>query len=118
VKRIDNPVLDKAIYTLRQAFKRSKAPIWPAVIEELLKPRSRRRQVNVGRISRLTARGDVVLVPGKVLGGGILTHNLVIGAYDYSQIALQKISKTGGKALFLDVFSEKYIDGKNVKLFG
>lgn len=118
MSKIENPVLNNAIYTLKQAYKKSKARIWLAAIEYLLKSRSRRPAVNVGKISRLTKEDDLVLVPGKILGGGIISHKITIGAYSFSDKALWKIQKAGGKAMSLKDFIEKFPDGKGVILIG
>ena len=118
MEKIGNPVLDNVLLKLNQAFGKTKAPIWRTVIEELSKAKSKRRHVNLGKISRLTKKGDVILVPGKVMAGGTLTHSLVIGAYSYSQNALKSISKARGKALLLVRFVDEYTDGEGVKLIG
>lgn len=117
-KRIGNPVLDSTIYALRQARRVSGAKVWKAVIDELLKPRSRRREVNVGEIARVTEEGDLVVVPGKVLGGGDISHRLVIGAFSYSNKALRKLLDAGCEALSLKEFADKYPKRKGVKLIG
>ncbi|MEM3383413.1 MAG: 50S ribosomal protein L18e [Nitrososphaerales archaeon] len=118
MRKIENPVFDNTIYTLNKAYKKSKAHIWRAAIEYLLKSRSRRSVVNVGKISRLTKEGDLVLVPGKILGGGIISHKITIGAYSFSEKALWKIQRAGGKTMSLKDFIEKFPDGKGVILIG
>ena len=74
--------------------------------------------VNVGKISRLTKAGDVVLVPGKVLGGGFISHKVVIGAHSFTPSAKAKIAEAGGKALRLPTFVEKYPSGEGVTIIG
>ncbi|MEM3538980.1 MAG: 50S ribosomal protein L18e [Nitrososphaerales archaeon] len=118
MRKIENPVLDNVIYTLKQAYKKSKAHIWLAAIEYLSKSKSRRPVVNIGKISRLTKEDDLVLVPGKILGSGIISHRITIGAYSFSEKALWKIQKVGGKAMSLKDFIEKFPDGKGVILIG
>ena len=114
----NNPLKANTIKALRTIYKDNKAPIWDVVIEELSVPKSRKRQINLGKLSKITEKGDKILVPGKILGSGVLTHNLVIGAFSYSQNARNKIKKTGGKALSLIDFVEKHTNGKDVKLIG
>jgi large subunit ribosomal protein L18e len=63
-----NIVLRKTIKELYKLARQNKASIWRAVAEELEKPRRQRRIVNVSRINRYTSDGDIVVVPGKVLG--------------------------------------------------
>lgn len=118
LSKIGNPVLDHAVQVLKRASRKAKAPIWLAAAEDLLRSRSRQREVNIGKISRLTKKGDAVLVPGKVLGGGLLSHPVVVGAYSFSQTAATKIQKARGKTFHIPEFIEKYPDGKGVKLLG
>jgi len=115
---IGNPVLDNALQTLRVAWRSSRSPIWRAAIKMLMKTRSRRVEVNVGKIDKLSKDGDVILVPGKVLGGGTVSHSIVVGCFNCSKAASDKIRKAGGKALTLTEFVEKYRDGKGVLLIG
>jgi len=118
LSNVENPILDNAIYTLKQAYKKSRAPIWLASMRYLIKSRSKRPSVNVGKISRLTKEGDLVLVPGKVLGGGIISHKITIGAYSFSEMAFWKIRKVGGDTLTLNEFIRKFPDGRRGVLVG
>ncbi|MCP8307636.1 MAG: 50S ribosomal protein L18e [archaeon] len=118
MSRIENPILNSAIRNLRQAYKKSNSPIWLATMEYLLKSSARRPSVNVGKISRLTKEDDLILVPGKVLGGGIISHKVTVGAYSFSEKGSWKIQKAGGKAMSLGEFIEKFPDGKGVILIG
>ncbi|MGQ9468866.1 MAG: 50S ribosomal protein L18e [Nitrososphaerales archaeon] len=118
MSKIENPILNNAIYALRQAYKKSNSPIWLAAIEYLLKSSARRPSVNVGKISRLTKEGDLVLVPGKVLGGGIISHRVTVGAYSFSEKGSWKIQNIGGNAMSLSEFVKKFPDGKGVILIG
>ena len=115
---ITNPVLDNTIFILRRAFKKNKAEIWKAAAEFLSKSRSRRAAVNVGKIARLTGKGDLIVVPGKVLGAGLLDHKLTVGAFTFSQAAKEKIREAGGQALNLVDFVHEHPSGKGVRLVG
>ena len=118
MSKIGDPIFENTIYTLKNAYKKSRAPLWLAVVKSLSKSRSRRQSVNVGKISRLTKDGDVVLVPGKVLGGGVITHKITIGAYIFSENASWKIQRAGGDTLTFIEFIKKFPDGKRVILIG
>lgn len=115
VKRIvtTNIHLRKLISKLRKL----KKPIWRKVAEDLERPRRIRRCVNLSRINRYTEDGDVIVVPGKVLGTGKLDHKVIVGAWQFSEAAKRKIEEAGGKALSLEEFITKY-DGKGVKIIG
>ncbi|MGQ9718958.1 MAG: 50S ribosomal protein L18e [Nitrososphaerales archaeon] len=118
MSRTGNPILDGDIHTLRQAHKKSSAKIWLSAIECLSRSNARRALVNVGKISRLTKDGDLVLVPGKVLGGGTIVHKVTVGAYSFSEKASWKIQKAGGKTLSLGGFVKKSPHGRGVILVG
>ncbi len=74
--------------------------------------------MNIGKISRLTKEGNVVLVPGKVLGGGVITHKITIGAYSFSEKASLKIQKAGGDNITISEFIKKFPNGGRVILVG
>lgn len=111
-------VLRKLVVYLRTVARKNKAPIWRAVAEELEKPRRKRRAVNVGRINRYTKPGDVVVVPGKVLGAGILDHPVTVAAYRFSELALEKIRSAGGRAITIKQLVSEYPSGSGVKIIG
>ena len=102
-----NYVWRMTIRQLRKAAHVNKARIWRYVAELLERPRRRRIVVNVSKINRYTAPGDVVVVPGKVLGAGILDHGVTVAAMAFSRSALEKIKKAGGRAIhILDLVRE------------
>ncbi len=111
-----NIIIRRLIRSLIKASRTHDAPIWRAVAEELSRPRRRRVAVNVSRINRYTEEGDTVVVPGKVLGAGILRHPVVIAALSFSQKALEKIETAGGKALSIQELVESNPKGRNVKI--
>jgi large subunit ribosomal protein L18e len=111
-------VIDNTIWTLRNAFKRNKAPIWRALQEELAGPRANRREINVRRLAQITKANEVVVVPGKVLGTGSLGHKLTVCAFSISETAAKKIIESGGKVVTFDNLINKHPDGKGVRIIG
>ena len=111
-------VTDNTIWSLRNAFKKSKAPIWRALQEELLGPRANRREINIGRLAEITKADEVVIVPGKVLGTGSLGHKVTVCAFSISQSAARKITESGGKVVTFDDLIDKHPDGKGVRIIG
>lgn len=111
-------VIDNTIWTLRNAFKRNKAPIWRALQEELAGPRANRREINVRRLAQITKANEVVVVPGKVLGTGSLGHKLTVCAFSISETAAKKIIESGGKVVTFDDLINKHPDGKGVRIIG
>ncbi len=113
-----NIVLRKTIRELRKAANKNKAPIWDAVADLLEKPRRKRIAVNVSRINRYTRNGEVVVVPGKVLGAGSLDHPVTVAAISFSKKALEKILAVGGKAMHILDLVKENPRGSNVKIIG
>lgn len=116
--KITNPELMRLIRLLRKAAKENEASIWKAIAENLAKPRRKRIAVNVSRINRYTKDGDEVVVPGKVLGAGLITHPVKVAALDFSDQARQKIIKARGKCLSIPELIKANPKGSNVKIIG
>ena len=110
--------LNNTIWTLRNALKKNKVPIWKAVIKELSRSRSNRREVNIGELAHVTKDKEVVIVPGKILGSGEISHKLTVWCFTISEVATRKILEAGGKILPLDSLIKKYPDGKGVRIIG
>jgi large subunit ribosomal protein L18e len=110
--------IDNTIWTLRNAFKKSKAPIWRALQQELGGPRSNRREINLTRLAQLTRADEVVVVPGKVLGTGSLGHKLTVCAFSISHGAATKIIESGGKVVTFDDLINVHPDGRGVRIIG
>lgn len=113
-----NTLVDNSIWTLRSSFKKSKAPIWRALERRISGSRSNRSEVNVGALAAATKTGEVVVVPGKVLGTGTLGHKLTVCSFSISESAAKKIIEAGGTVLLLEEFVKKYPDGKGVRIIG
>lgn len=111
-------VIDNTIWSLHNAFKKNKAPIWRVLQEELRGPRANRREINVRRLAAITKADEVIIVPGKVLGTGSLGHKLTVCALSISQTAAGKIIESGGKVVTFDDLISQHPDGKGVRIIG
>ena len=116
--KITNPELLKLIRFLKKKAKENKAEIWRDIAERLAVSKRRRIRVNVSKINRYTEKGDVVVVPGKVLGAGKLEHKVIVAAFSFSETAKNKILKAKGKCLTIMDLVKKYPKGSNVKIIG
>jgi large subunit ribosomal protein L18e len=113
-----NTFVDNTVWILRKAARESKAPIWKDLEERISGPRSNRSEVNLGRLAQVTKAGEVVMVPGKVLGTGNLGHKLTVCAFSISETAAKKIINTGGRVMALEDLIKKYPEGKGVRIIG
>lgn len=101
---------------LRKAAKSNSSNIWRVVAEFVEKPRRQRVIVNVGKLNRVAEDGDVVVVPGKLLGGGQLRRKLVIAAVGASPKAIQKVLEAGGEVLTIPELVKRNPKGSGVKI--
>src|SRR5829696_3648039 len=78
----------------------------------------KKNKTNIGKIENLTKDGETIIIPGKVLGNGVLTHKLNVASFSMSVPALKKILDAGGKVITLNDFVNQYPDGKGVRIIG
>ena len=107
--------LRRLISYLKKKANENDAPIWDAIAKYLSRPARARVEVNISRINRHTEDGDVVIVPGKVLGGGQLEHNVTVAAWSFSTSARKEISKHG-RVLSIRELVEENPRGSGVKI--
>ncbi|MAH21266.1 MAG: 50S ribosomal protein L18e [Thaumarchaeota archaeon] len=118
---MDKPKHSPLIMTLdilRHASKASNARIWRSIAISLSSTRKRHAEINIGKIAKLAMSGAAVVIPGKVLGSGLLSHSLMVGAWSFSDTARKKITDAGGKALTIADFVQEFPDGKGVVVLG
>lgn len=108
--------LRRLIHLLRKKAREHRAPIWRRVAELLERPTRIRPEVNVSKINRYTREGDAVVVPGKVLGSGVLDHVVTVAAYAFSRRAREKIEAVGGRVLTIPQLIEENPRGSRVKI--
>ena len=76
----------------------------------------KRRVINIDQLEKIVNDGDVVVFPAKVLGSGVITKKVTIGALSFSAEAKRKIVSAGGKTMTLAELWEKHPKGTNVRL--
>jgi len=108
-----NPLTKALIAELGVKARKEENAFMKEIASRLSKPTRARASINLDRISRLTKEGETVMVPGKVLAKGILTHAVTISALDFSEGARKKIAAAGGKAVTIEAFMEK---SKNARI--
>ncbi len=96
---------------------KTKRRIWRKISKKLSGPSRLKIEANLYRINKKTKPNDVIVVPGKVLGMGELTHKLTISCLNCSDSAKKKIESSGSKLLSIEALLEQNPTGKNVKIF-
>lgn len=113
---ITNPQLLETIRFLKVKARENKSKIWETAAEQLSRPRRARAVLNLNHIARASEKDSQVLVPGKVLGAGLIKHPVTVGAFEFSQGAKKKIESAGGRAVDIKEFVSKNPNGSNVLL--
>jgi large subunit ribosomal protein L18e len=111
-----NPIIRKEIRFLFKSYRKFGSPIWKLVGEKLSIRKRGRIKVNVGKINKLTKENEFVVVPGKVLGFGILDHAVNVAALSFSNSAKRKIEEAKGKCLSFEELISLNPKGSNVKV--
>jgi large subunit ribosomal protein L18e len=110
-----NPRLNSLIADLKSAARDSGSDVWEDVAERLEKPRRTHAEVNLGRIERYAREDETVVVPGKVLGSGVLQKDVTVAAVDFSGTAETKIAQVG-EPIHLEQALERNPEGSNVRV--
>lgn len=113
-----NPNLISLIEYLKDQARKNDASIWRDVAERLESPMKNWAEVNLSKIQRHVEEGDTIVVPGKVLGAGILDKEVTVGAFKASRSAKESISEAGGEYLKIRELAERKPDGSEIRILG
>ncbi len=91
---------------------------WRRVAEDLQKPSRQRREVNLYKINEQARKGEIILVPGKVLSLGELDKSVVVAAVNFSSQAREKILQAKGKTLSITELLQQNPEAKKVRIMG
>ena len=103
---------------LKKASRENEAPIWAKVADFVKKSRTNQKIVNLNRIEENTEDGNAVIITGKILGTGNISHKVSVSSFSISNSAAKKIKESGGEVLEFSKMIEKYPTGKGVKIIG
>jgi len=117
MKKQKNPAKQELIIELKKLAITEKVKFWKRIASELERPTRNMRIVNVSKLDKVTKDGESIIVPGKVLSAGELSHKLDVAAFAFSETAKQKISKNG-KAISLVELMKKNPKAKGVRIIG
>jgi large subunit ribosomal protein L18e len=106
------------IATLKRLALEHQRPLWKSVALDLEAPTRLHRVVNLWRVEAMAKDGETLLVPGKLLGDGLLTKKVTIAAVACSAEAKKKVQASGGKLLTIEELAKKRPDGKDIRILG
>jgi large subunit ribosomal protein L18e len=101
---------------LRVASKKNRAPIWSRLADMTIKPSRARRVLNLGQLDKFVNDNEVVVVPGKVLGTGNISHKITLCSFSISTSGAKKVIQSGGKILTFSQLIRDNPTGKGVKI--
>ena len=110
--------LVQLVKELKSASKKNEAPIWSKIAKNALKSNSNKRTINLKKIDALTDDGNAVVISGKILGTGNLSHKVLVSSFSISNSAAKKIKESGGEVLQFSDMIDRFPTGKGVKIIG
>ena len=117
MKKTNQGTID-LIHELKKRATENDAPIWRDIAKRLEKPAGSWSEVNLSRITRYAKAGDVIVVPGKLLGAGDIDKAVTIASINVSESAANKLAKAGGRHMtILDLIDENP-KGTSVRIMG
>ena len=113
-----NQVVIQMAKELKQASSKNDAPIWSKLAKLALKTTVSRRVVNLNKIDEVTKENAVIVVPGKVLGTGNISHKITLSSFSISNTAAKKILESGGTIISFTEMIKQFPTGKGVTIIG
>ena len=113
-----DPNLVALIADLKRETREGNAAIWRDIALRLEKPSRNWAEVNLSKLERNVKDGDIVIVPGKVLGAGILNKKVTVAAFRFSASAAKAIEDAGGKKLTIAELVKENPSGSGIKIMG
>jgi len=113
-----DPGLVALISDLKRGSRERNVAIWRDIALRLEKPGRNWAEINLSKLERNANEGDVIIVPGKVLGAGKLTKKVTVAAYRFSDGAAAAIEAAGGKKLSIPQLVEENPTGSGVRIMG
>jgi len=112
-----NYQLKNLIEVVKAKALKEKSLFWKRMAEDLEKPSRQRKMVNVYKINKYAQDGEIIVVPGKVLGTGELHKKVEVAAFSFSIEAEKKINQKG-KAITLNELLKNNVKPSKVRILG
>jgi len=112
----ESPYLKSTIERLLQISRENNSALWRLIAEKMSSSRSRYADVNLSKIDRIAKEGEVLVVPGTVLGSGHLSKNVTIAAFRFSKKAVDKAKNSGSTIKSLVELAQDNPKGKDIRI--
>ncbi len=82
---------------LARDLKKEKQNIWKDLAKRITGIRRNRAEVNLSKLSKMAKKnkGKILIVPGKVLGSGLMEEKATVAALSFSEKAEKEINQKG-----------------------
>jgi large subunit ribosomal protein L18e len=111
-----NPRYSALVSTLKEMSRANDANVWRDIANRLEAPSNNFAEVNISKINRYAQDGDTIIVPGKVLGSGVLNQKVFVAAIKFSGAAEEKITGADGVCMTIEELVKQNPEGKKVKI--
>ncbi len=111
-----NPRLVNLISLLKNTSRENGVNIWRDIATRIEASSSKYAEVNLSKINRYASNGETILVPGKVLGSGIIEASVKVAALNFSQSATDKITGAQGQCMSIEQLLKDNPKGSQVRI--
>jgi len=111
-----NPRLTSLISLLKNKGRENEAKIWREIANRLETPNRNYAEVNLSKINRYAQNGETIIVPGKVLGSGVLEQSVKVAALNFSASASEKIRDANGACMSIEELVSANPKGSRVRV--
>lgn len=115
-KNKESTEIADTIDTLVKVSRENGSTMWRDIAECLSGGSRRYASINVGKINTLSNDGDIVIVPGSVLGSGVINKKVTLSALKISKSAMEKLQKSGSSFKPIKQFATENPKVKNPKI--
>ena len=114
ITRKSNSELVKTIDDLKKASRENDAPLWRSIALKLEGSSRNWHNVNVSKLEYNVDKNGKAIIPGKLMGTGILTKKVTVAAYSFTHSAKEKVEAAGGKCFTYSEMIKKSPKGTDV----
>jgi large subunit ribosomal protein L18e len=108
----------KTIADLKEASRKNETPLWRSIATRLEGPARNWPSVNVSKLEYNIDKNGKAIIPGKLMGTGIITKKMTVAAYSFTTSAKDKIQSAGGKCLTYNELIKSVPKGTNIVVIG
>ena len=90
ITRKSNSTLVKTITELKEASRKNEAPLWRSIANRLEGSSRNWPSVNVSKLEYNVSKNGKAVIPGKLMGTGIITKKMTVAAYSFTNSAKEK----------------------------